>query len=81
MNNNNTLQYTMNDFSYNCMLYQTLEVLKSKSVLKNKQVLNLVNSLICLHTNEEQLSEHTQSLILQVFSELEKAGLYDRVGL
>lgn len=81
MNNNDTLQYTVNDFAYNCLLYQTLEVLKSKSVLKNKQVLNLVNSLICLHSNEEQLSEHTQSLILQVFEALDKAGLYNRVGL
>lgn len=81
MNNNDTLQYTVNNFAYNCLLYQTLEVLKSKSVLKNKQTLNLINSLICLYNNNEELSEHTKMLMLQVFQELDKAGLYDTVGL
>lgn len=81
MNNNDTLQYTIDDFSYNCLIYQTLEVLKRKSVLKNKQVLSLANSLVCLCSNNKELSEHTKSLMLQVYSELDKAGLYDTVGL
>lgn len=79
MNNNTNLQYTVKDFAYNCLIYQTLDCLKDEQLLKNKQFLNLVNSLICLYDDYEQLSDNTKSIISEAFQELDKAGLYDRV--
>lgn len=81
MNNNDTLQYTVNDFAYNCLLYQALDLLEDTSILNNRQVLNFLNSLICLYDNYEDLSDNTKSLLKEVFEALDKAGLYNRVGL
>lgn len=81
MNNNDTLQYTINDFAYNCLLYQVMDLLKDTSVLNNRQLLEFFNSLICLYDKHEDLSDNTKSLLKQVFEALDKAGLYDRVGL
>lgn len=81
MNNNDTLQYTVNDFAYNCLLYQVMDLLEDTSVLNNRQLLEFFNSLICLHDKHEDLSDNTKSLLKQVFEALDKAGLYNRVGL
>lgn len=81
MNNNDTLQYTVNDFAYNCLLYQALDLLEDASILNNRQVLNFLNSLICLYDEYEDLSDDTKSLLREVFQALEKAGLYNRVEL
>lgn len=79
MNNNTNLQYTTNDFAYNCLLYQVLDLLEDTSTLDNRQLLEFFNSLICLYDKHEELSDNTKSLLKQVFEALDKAGLYDRV--
>lgn len=81
MNKDNNLQYTTYDFAYNCLLYQALDLLEDASVLNNRQLLGFFNSLICLYDKYEDLSDNTKSLLKQVFEALDKAGLYDRVGL
>lgn len=81
MNNNDTLQYTIDDFAYNCLLYQAMDLLEDALVLNNRQLLNFFNSLICLYDKYEDLSDNTKSLLKQVFEALDKAGLYNRVGL
>ena len=81
MNKDNNLQYTNYDFSYNCLLYQVLDLLEDRQLLNNRQLLEFFNSLICLYDKHEELSDNTKSLLEQVFEVLDETGLYDRERL
>lgn len=68
-------KYVINDFELNCLLINVKDVLKSKTIQKNKKLQNLFNSILCLACGNDK-TEHTKDLQHDIFEILEMNGLY-----